>query len=116
MDFNKLFLVLDELYQFVSNDPTLTDFKPYVWDVREQARAVMEGATSVAPIDPGPVRMISDRAVAAKLVEILARLPLIKTEAETPDTLRLVARLLGNLSTITSAIFSSFPDLVPRSH
>ena len=115
MDFNRVFEVLTELSDFVSGEPRLSAFGPGVTQVRDQARALARGEKQFPSLPNASTGAIPDRALAERLVEIISRMPEVNPDEVDRDSLRMFAQLNANLfSAIVFAIFSSFPDVIPR--
>lgn|SRR5436190_13294912 len=112
MDFQRIFTMCDELHNFVTNEPLLSEFRAGVWEVRESARLVASGQRSVVPLNMTPVGKFPSRVLAERAAEILAKLPPIEPNDEDRQDLLLAAQLLGNLVTaFTHALINTFPDL-----
>lgn len=113
VDFEGFHAVFVELDEFVTSDPALGAFGEAVTTLREQARQLTLGVRDL-PIIARSSAVIPDRVRAGRLVEIISHLPPMEGGELLADRLAL-ARLLGNLvNGITHAIFSQFPELVPR--
>jgi hypothetical protein len=113
VDFQTTYDVLDELHSYVASEPSLAAFVSGVREVRDQALALARGHRSVPVMPPPQRRILTDRALAEKIVEIVSRLPPVYPGSSDPASVRLGAQLRGNLVVaITYAVFDSFPELL----
>lgn len=114
MDYVKLYNAFAELDDFVKSQPELSDFKPSTSALREQAQALARGSRVLPKFDVIGPKEISSKVLAARVVAIVSGIPPVE-ESEPAEVQLLVARLLGNLvDGVLGAIFSCFPDLIPR--
>lgn len=104
------------LREYIENEPLLVGFGGAAEQLYDQARGLAEGRTEVPDLDVSSPCAIPNRRLAEKIMKIVSRLPAVDFREENPVEQLLVARLLGNLVRgVTGAVFSSFPDVIPRS-
>jgi hypothetical protein len=106
---------ISALHDFIANEPRLHDLLGTARELERQAWGLAQGGRDIEPVWPVPPRpTIPDRELAKSIVRLLAKIPLTDGD-EDRELASAIAHLYANIAIcIASAVFRSYPDVVPR--